>query len=237
MPNCGDVRRRHRDRSDDSNPLELAKFCLEKDVDLFIGGVKERPIAYKLGIGFCDHNHERKEALAGYVGMLNFAREVHASCCSPVWQYMPRRASALIMNAECRMQNGGNGGCCMSSNSTFCIQNSALGAEGADRVPRAGDQRLQTLHAARRVPRLQGIAGTVPFLHGSQGCATYIRRYLISHFREPMDIAASNFAEHAANKKKKKKKNSSAGATCCTPGWITSPANTGPSSSASPPRA
>ena len=44
----------------------------------------------------------------------------------------------------------------------------------------------------------KGIAGTVPFLHGSQGCATYIRRYLISHFREPMDIAASNFGEHSA---------------------------------------
>jgi len=44
----------------------------------------------------------------------------------------------------------------------------------------------------------KGIEGTVPFLHGSQGCATYIRRYLISHFREPMDIAASNFAEHSA---------------------------------------
>lgn len=78
---------------DDSNPLELAKFCLEKDVDLFIGGVKERPIAYKLGIGFCDHNHERKEALAGYVGMLNFAREVYASVMSPVWKFTPRRAS------------------------------------------------------------------------------------------------------------------------------------------------
>jgi nitrogenase molybdenum-cofactor synthesis protein NifE len=76
---------------DDSNPLELAKFCLEKDVDLFIGGVKERPIAYKLGIGFCDHNHERKEALAGFVGMLNFAREVHGSVMSPVWRYVPRR--------------------------------------------------------------------------------------------------------------------------------------------------
>lgn len=44
----------------------------------------------------------------------------------------------------------------------------------------------------------KGIAGTVPFLHGSQGCATYIRRYLISHFREPMDIAASSFAEPSA---------------------------------------
>ena len=30
-------------------------------MDLFIGGVKERPIAYKLGVGFCDHNHERKK--------------------------------------------------------------------------------------------------------------------------------------------------------------------------------
>lgn len=81
---------------DDSNPLELAKFCLEKDVDLFIGGVKERPIAYKLGIGFCDHNHERKEALAGFVGMLNFAREVHSSVMSPVWKYVPRRASRRV---------------------------------------------------------------------------------------------------------------------------------------------
>ena len=52
-------------------------FLEEKDVDLFIGGVKERPIAYKLGVGFCDHNHERKEALAGFEGMLNFAREVY----------------------------------------------------------------------------------------------------------------------------------------------------------------
>jgi nitrogenase molybdenum-iron protein NifN len=43
-----------------------------------------------------------------------------------------------------------------------------------------------------------GVEGCVPFLHGSQGCATYIRRYLISHFREPMDIASSNFGEHAA---------------------------------------
>jgi len=78
---------------DDANPLELAKFCLEKDVDLFIGGVKERPIAYKLGIGFCDHNHERKEPLAGYIGMLNFAKEVYASVASPVWQFAPRRAT------------------------------------------------------------------------------------------------------------------------------------------------
>lgn len=71
---------------DDSNPLELSSFLEETEVDLFIGGVKERPIAYKLGVGFCDHNHERKEALAGFTGMLNFAREVHSTVMSPVWK-------------------------------------------------------------------------------------------------------------------------------------------------------
>lgn len=77
---------------DDSNPLELAKFVLEKDVDLFIGGVKERPIAYKLGVAFCDHNHERKIPLAGFEGMLRFAEEVANSVLSPVWKFAPRRS-------------------------------------------------------------------------------------------------------------------------------------------------
>jgi len=41
----------------------------------------------------------------------------------------------------------------------------------------------------------RGIRGCVPLVHGSQGCATYIRRYLISHFREPMDVASTSFTE------------------------------------------
>ena len=76
---------------DDSNPLELSAFLKEKEVDLFVGGVKERPIAYKLGVAFCDHNHERKEMLAGFAGMLNFAREVYGSVRSPIWKFVPRR--------------------------------------------------------------------------------------------------------------------------------------------------
>ncbi len=44
----------------------------------------------------------------------------------------------------------------------------------------------------------KGIEGAVSFLHGSQGCATYMRRYIISHFREPMDIASSSLGEKNA---------------------------------------
>jgi nitrogenase molybdenum-iron protein NifN len=43
----------------------------------------------------------------------------------------------------------------------------------------------------------KGIEGCVPLIHGSQGCATYIRRYMISHFKEPVDIASSNFSEES----------------------------------------
>ncbi len=76
---------------DDANPLELSKYVIEKDADLLIGGVKERPIAYKLGLGFCDHNHERKIPLAGYSGMLSFAKEVYETVMSPVWKFTPRK--------------------------------------------------------------------------------------------------------------------------------------------------
>ncbi|HWP96759.1 MAG TPA: nitrogenase iron-molybdenum cofactor biosynthesis protein NifE [Syntrophomonadaceae bacterium] len=72
---------------DDANPSELEKFMLEQGADLLVGGVKERPLAYKLGIAFIDHNHDRKHPLSGFRGAVNFAREVYSTVCAPVWQY------------------------------------------------------------------------------------------------------------------------------------------------------
>jgi nitrogenase molybdenum-cofactor synthesis protein NifE len=71
---------------DDTNPAELEAFLQKMHADILVGGVKERPLAYKLGIAFCDHNHERKHALAGYEGVVNFTQEVNLSINSPVWQ-------------------------------------------------------------------------------------------------------------------------------------------------------
>ncbi|MBN2618631.1 MAG: nitrogenase, partial [Spirochaetales bacterium] len=45
---------------------------------------------------------------------------------------------------------------------------------------------------------LKGVESSMSIMHGSQGCATYIRRYLISHFKEPLDIASSSFSEVSA---------------------------------------
>ncbi len=71
---------------DDANPAELEAFMKEKGADILVGGVKERPLAYKLGIAFCDHNHERKHALAGFEGVENFVKEINLSINSPVWR-------------------------------------------------------------------------------------------------------------------------------------------------------
>lgn len=73
---------------DDANPAELETFMKEKEADILVGGVKERPLAYKLGVAFCDHNHERKKALAGFEGVYNFTQEINRSINNPVWEYV-----------------------------------------------------------------------------------------------------------------------------------------------------
>lgn len=73
---------------DDANPAELEKFMVEQGAHLLVGGVKERPLAYKLGVAFIDHNHDRKHPLSGFIGAVNFAKEVDSTLGSPVWQFI-----------------------------------------------------------------------------------------------------------------------------------------------------
>ena len=73
---------------DDANPAELETFLKQKGADILVGGVKERPLAYKLGIAFCDHNHERKHPLAGFEGVVNFTKEINSSINHPIWEYL-----------------------------------------------------------------------------------------------------------------------------------------------------
>lgn len=41
-----------------------------------------------------------------------------------------------------------------------------------------------------------GLKECMTILHGSQGCATYIRRHMATHYNEPVDIASSSLTEH-----------------------------------------
>lgn len=76
---------------DDANPLELAELLVKQKADLMVAGVKERFIAYKLGVAFCDFNHDRVVEFEGFDGFVNFAREVDVSINSPVWKAVRQR--------------------------------------------------------------------------------------------------------------------------------------------------
>lgn len=58
------------------------------------------------------------------------------------------------------------------------------------------------------VMAMKGIEDSIVILHGSQGCSTYIRRHMATHYNEPIDIASSSLTENgtiyggAANLKK-----------------------------------
>ena len=41
----------------------------------------------------------------------------------------------------------------------------------------------------------KGIESTMVLMHGSQGCSTYIRRHIATHYNEPVDIASSSLNE------------------------------------------
>lgn len=45
------------------------------------------------------------------------------------------------------------------------------------------------------VTALYGIRGGITILHGSQGCSTYIRRHMATHYNEPVDVASSSLTE------------------------------------------
>jgi len=80
---------------DDANPLELADLLVKQKANLMVAGVKERFIAYKLGVAFCDFNHDRVVEFEGFDGFVNFAKEVDASINSPVWKAVRQRILKL----------------------------------------------------------------------------------------------------------------------------------------------
>lgn len=87
---------------DDANPLELVELIKKSRADIFVGGVKERYLAYKLGVAFSDFNHDRDILFAGYRGMVEFAKEVHDSIFSPVWRWGTGNGSLRDIAHLCR---------------------------------------------------------------------------------------------------------------------------------------
>lgn len=83
---------------DDANSMELARLLQKYHPDLIVSGAKEKYMAHKLGISFCDFNHDRITSFAGFQGFINFAKEVDRAVSSPVWKLTSKYYQGIVKN-------------------------------------------------------------------------------------------------------------------------------------------
>lgn len=77
---------------DNPNVPEIEEILTYRRPDLFISGNKERYLAYKLGVPFVNGHTYDTGPYAGFVGMVNFARDIDKALHAPVWNILHRHA-------------------------------------------------------------------------------------------------------------------------------------------------
>ena len=91
---------------DDANPLELKELLIKQKADLLVAGVKERFLAYKMGIAFCDFNHDRTTSFEGFDrhGQLRPGGVRHHQ--QSVWQLPVTRLSLSARRLQTKYDGG-----------------------------------------------------------------------------------------------------------------------------------
>ena len=74
------------------NATELLKLIAETNADMLIAGGRNQYTALKARVPFLDINQERHHPYAGYVGMVEMARELTEALYSPVWEQIRKPA-------------------------------------------------------------------------------------------------------------------------------------------------
>ena len=85
---------------EDGNPKALIKLVHDQNVDVLIAGGRSMYTALKARIPFLDINQERDFGYAGYVGMIELARQLALTLESPVWEQVRRPAPWAVAEAK-----------------------------------------------------------------------------------------------------------------------------------------
>ncbi len=74
------------------NAQELLKLVRDTKADMLIAGGRNQYTALKARIPFLDINQERHHPYAGYMGMVEMARELYEALYSPIWEQIRKPA-------------------------------------------------------------------------------------------------------------------------------------------------
>ncbi|MFW9263834.1 bifunctional nitrogenase iron-molybdenum cofactor biosynthesis protein NifEN [Nostoc sp. CALU 546] len=176
------------------NAQELLRVIAQTKADMLIAGGRNQYTALKARIPFLDINQERHHPYAGYVGMIEMARELDQALYSPVWEQV-RKVAPWEEGAEGQGGRGSRGsrGAEEAGGGAISIQNLKSKIQNSQKAVTVNPlKQSQPLGAALA---FLGLKGVMPLFHGSQGCTAFAKVMLVRHFREAIPLSTTAMTE------------------------------------------
>lgn len=176
------------------NAQELLRVVAQTKADMLIAGGRNQYTALKARIPFLDINQERHHPYAGYVGMVEMARELEEALYSPIWRQV--RQVAPWDEPEIELLPGAN----------HPVEEPMSDAEKDAPTERPTAKIITSKKAVAVNPLKQsqplgaalaflGLKGMMPLFHGSQGCTAFAKVMLVRHFREAIPLSTTAMTE------------------------------------------
>jgi len=165
------------------NAQELLQIIAQTQADMLIAGGRNQYTALKARIPFLDINQERHHPYAGYLGMVEMAKELDEALYSPIWGQV--RSAAPWEGPHpaygTPLPSLGTG---QRAITKVIARKKAVAVNPL--------KQSQPLGAALA---FLGIQGMMPLFHGSQGCTAFAKVMLVRHFREAIPLATTAMTE------------------------------------------
>ena len=162
------------------NAQELLRVIAKTKADMLIAGGRNQYTALKARVPFLDINQERHHPYAGYLGMIEMAKELDEALHSPIWALVRHEApwEGIGWSPEYRGDKSNSSGTKVVSR----------------RKPVAVNPLKQSQPLGAALAYL-GVKGIMPLFHGSQGCTAFAKVMLVRHFREAVPLATTAMTE------------------------------------------
>ncbi|ESA32430.1 bifunctional nitrogenase molybdenum-cofactor biosynthesis protein [Leptolyngbya sp. Heron Island J] len=165
------------------NAQELLRVIAKTKADMLIAGGRNQYTALKARIPFLDINQERHHPYAGYVGMIEMAKELDEALHSPIWEQVRRESPWDSV-----------GGAWDRAGASLAHSAQPLTKVLSRRKPVAVNPLKQSQPLGAALAYL-GIKGMMPLFHGSQGCTAFAKVMLVRHFREAIPLSTTAMTE------------------------------------------
>ncbi|BAY20532.1 nitrogenase MoFe cofactor biosynthesis protein NifE [Calothrix sp. NIES-2100] len=173
------------------NAQELLRVIAQTKADMLIAGGRNQYTALKARIPFLDINQERHHPYAGYVGMVEMARELDEALYSPVWAQV--RQPALWEVTSTSLRDATRTLSDQKAEEAISIQNPKSKIQNSSKAVAVNPlKQSQPLGAALA---FLGLKGVMPLFHGSQGCTAFAKVMLVRHFREAIPLSTTAMTE------------------------------------------